>query len=168
MKRALLAIALVSLVAAAAVAMTRRRVPRSVTQPVAFDHARHAEEGLGCLDCHKTADSRPAASLPRIAMCALCHADTQGDSPEAEVVRGYVERKEEIPWVQANRMAGHVYFSHAMHVKLGKMDCAECHGDMSQATSPVTTSQVEHLTMARCMECHRERAASNDCLACHK
>jgi hypothetical protein len=48
------------------------------------------------------------------------------------------------------------------------MECAACHGNMAAATTPVTTSQVDHLTMSRCMSCHSERSASNDCLACHK
>lgn len=168
MWRIVLAILFALLAALLAVASPFRDDPRSTVQPIAFDHARHHAEDLGCLDCHKTAETGPYASLPRIASCLLCHQEPKGESAEEARVREYAERKEEIPWVQVNRMPGHVYFSHAVHVKLAKMDCAECHGDMSVAKEPVTVSQVEHLTMRSCMECHSEKGASNDCLACHK
>jgi hypothetical protein len=103
-----------------------------------------------------------------MATCRLCHEEAKGDSADEKKVREYLEKQEEIPWVQVNRMPGHVYFSHAMHVKIGKMECSACHGDMAHATEPVTVSQVEKLGMRTCMQCHTERGASNDCLACHK
>lgn len=168
MGRTSLPIPFVMLAAVLALAPTCRDDSDPIVQPIAFDHARHGAEDLGCLDCHKTAETSPHASLPLIASCLLCHAEPKGESPEEAKVREYAERREEIPWVQVNRMPGHVYFSHAVHAKLAKMDCAECHGDMSSAKEPVTVSQVGHLTMRRCMECHFEKGASNDCLACHK
>lgn len=156
------------LAAVVAVALSFRFVSTGIIQPVGFDHARHAKEDLACLDCHKTAETSPYASLPRMASCLVCHAEAKGDSPEEAKLLEYVQRKEEVPWVQVNRMPGHVYFSHAAHVKLAQMECSVCHGDMASATAPVTVSQVQHLTMRRCMECHVEKGASNDCLACHK
>lgn len=156
-------------IAAAAAKLARNALHEPpVAQPIAFDHARHAEEELGCLDCHKTAESSPHAGLPRIAACLLCHSEAKGQHPDEPRVREYAERKAEIPWVQVNRLPGHVYFSHAMHVKLAKMECAECHGDMAKASAPPATSQIEHLSMSRCMECHEQLGATNDCLACHK
>jgi len=168
MRRAILAIPPALLAGLCVVATSFREASTGIVQPIAFDHARHHEEDLACLDCHSTAETRPYASLPRIAACLVCHAEPKGDSPEEAKLREFAERKEEVPWVQVNRMPGHVYFSHAVHVKLAQMDCAVCHGDMTTANRPVTASQVEHLTMRRCMECHFEQGASNDCLACHK
>jgi hypothetical protein len=170
MKRLLIVVVFVLLAASAAAAVLAYRgtKPTSIMQPIAFDHARHAQEELGCIDCHKTAETSPHASLPRIATCLLCHAEAKGEHPDEPKIRAYAERGEQIPWVQMNRMPGHVYFTHAMHVKLGKMECSACHGDMATATLPVTSSQVDHLTMSACMSCHTERAVSNDCLACHK
>jgi hypothetical protein len=144
---------------------TRERV---VAQPIAFDHARHKDESLACADCHARAETTPYASFPAIKQCMLCHKEPQGTHPDEPRIREYAEKGEEIPWVQVNRLPGHVYFSHAMHVKVGAMDCAECHGDMGSRKEPVGASQIEHLTMSRCMQCHDERHASNDCLACHK
>ncbi|MEO6711289.1 MAG: cytochrome c3 family protein [Planctomycetota bacterium] len=169
MKRLLFFAAVLFIAAGAATAVfALRRSPPAIVQPIAFDHARHVQEELGCLDCHKTAETSPHASAPLIATCMLCHNEAKGEHPDEPKIRGFAERGEQIPWVQVNRLAGHVYFSHAMHVKLGKMECSECHGDMAAATLPVTRSQVDHLTMSQCMDCHREREASNDCLTCHK
>lgn len=153
--------------AASAVFVLRERAP-AIVQPIAFDHARHAQEELACTDCHKTAETSPHASLPLIATCMLCHTEAKGTHPDEPKIRAFAERGEQIPWVQVNRLPGHVYFSHAMHVKLGHMECTECHGNMAVANLPVTRSQVDRLTMSRCESCHREREASNDCLTCHK
>lgn len=139
-----------------------------VKQPIAFSHKRHAAEGLTCVNCHKGAEKGPYATLPPGKFCLKCHAEANGTSPEEPKVRQYTEGGKDIPWVQVNRMPGHVYFSHAAHVNYAKMDCAECHGDMKDRTEPVMASQVTHLTMARCMECHLEKGVSNDCLRCHK
>ena len=153
---------------ATVVALAFRTRERVIRQPIAFDHARHKDENLNCSDCHARAESTPYASLPGIKQCLLCHKEPQGENPEEPRIREYADRGEEIPWIQVNRLPGHVYFSHAMHVKLGGMQCADCHGDMAAQKEPVGASQIEHLTMSRCMQCHSERQASNDCLACHK
>jgi len=168
MSRVLLLFPLALLAATVTAAVSARFVPAGIAQPVGFDHARHAQEDLACLDCHRTAETSPHASLPRMSSCLVCHAEPKGESPEEAKLLEFVRKKEEVPWVQVNRMPGHVYFSHAVHVKLAQMECAACHGDMASMTSPVTASQVGNLTMQRCMECHVDKGASNDCLACHK
>ena len=164
----LLAVIPALLLAAAASGGWLRTRPDPIVQPIAFDHARHAEEDLGCLDCHAPAASGAYATLPLLSTCQLCHQEALGESAGEAKLMEYVERGEEIPWVQVNRMPGHVYFHHAAHVTLGEMECSECHGDMSLASEPPGASQVERLTMRRCMECHRERGVTNDCIACHK
>ena len=45
-----------------------------------------------------------------------------------------------------------------------KVDCATCHGDVAKGT--VATRNVDH-TMGFCVDCHRSKQASNDCLTCH-
>ena len=139
-----------------------------VEQPLRFDHALHAEEELGCLDCHLHAEEGPYAALPSLESCLLCHEEAQGEDPEEPRVREFAERDEPIPWVGVNRLVGHVYFSHAPHVVRAKMDCSECHGAMATRHEVVDQSQVDRLTMKACMDCHAERGASNDCLSCHK
>ena len=137
-------------------------------QPLRFSHAVHAEEDMACVDCHLRAEDGPYATTPGVATCMLCHEEAQGEDPEEPKVREYAESEQPIPWVRVNRVVGHVYFSHGVHVKLARLDCAQCHGDMAALEQPVTRSQVEWLTMDACMECHERSGASNDCLGCHK
>ena len=140
----------------------------AIVQPMGFSHAKHFEEDASCLDCHIRSEEGQYATLPSLKACMLCHEEPQGESPEEPKVREYAERDEPIPWVRVNRVEGHVYFSHAPHIVLGGMECAECHGDMTTVDEPVTSSQIEGLTMKKCMDCHEERGVSNDCLLCHQ
>lgn len=139
-----------------------------VAQPIAFDHARHIQEEMTCAQCHNGVDNSSYATLPTIQTCLLCHKEAKGTHPDEPKIRAYVEAGQEIPWIQVNRVAGHVYFSHGMHVKLGKLECSQCHGDMSAATRPVGESQIDHLTMSGCMNCHEEKGVNQECLTCHK
>ena len=54
-------------------------------------------------------------------------------------------------------------FNHAPHIR-ASVDCATCHGDVSQMS--VAEHAVDH-SMGFCVNCHREKKASNDCLTCH-
>jgi len=137
-------------------------------QPIAFNHKRHLEEGMNCADCHKGAQEGPHATLPSLKACLLCHSEPKGNHPDEPKIREYAAKSEAIPWVQVNRLPGHVYFSHTAHVTYAKMDCRECHGEMKDRTEPATTSQISELDMDRCMECHTEKGVSLDCLRCHK
>lgn len=140
----------------------------STTQPIQFNHKRHIEEGMNCVDCHKQVEKGIHATIPNLKQCLLCHSDPQGSNKDEPKIREYAQRGEEIPWIQVNRLPGHVYFSHRVHIVMAKMDCSECHGDMKGRTNPVTSSQIEHLSMDKCMECHKQYNVSNDCLRCHK
>jgi hypothetical protein len=44
------------------------------------------------------------------------------------------------------------------------VDCTNCHGNVAQMT--VAERKVDH-SMGFCVDCHREKKASNDCLTCH-
>jgi hypothetical protein len=86
--------------------------------PIEFPHNKHAALGIDCIDCHITADTRGAASLPSVAKCMLCHEKVAIDGPGVKKLREFAEKKREIPWVriyQFNR-SGHVNFQHASHV----------------------------------------------------
>ena len=140
----------------------------TVDQPLAFSHAVHHEQDTACVDCHIRAEEGPWATIPGVETCMLCHDEAQGEHPDEPRIREYAESGEAIPWVQVNRVVGHVYFSHAPHVVQGGMECADCHGDMTTLEEPVTRSQIEWMTMDACMDCHEEQQVSNDCLLCHK
>ena len=42
--------------------------------------------------------------------------------------------------------------------------CSECHGEVQRMEA---ATQVSSLEMGFCLECHRRRGASTDCLTCH-
>ncbi len=156
-------------VSGAVVAVVYWNRPTPVKQPIAFNHQRHIEgEELECVFCHEHVETQPHATLPFIDSCLMCHEEPQGNHPDESKIRNYAKRGEEIPWIQVNRLPGDVYFSHQVHVTFSKMDCKECHGNMSKQKEPVSLPNIAHLNMSKCMECHREKRVAIDCLRCHK
>ena len=139
-----------------------------VDQPINFSHKRHVEAEVECLTCHETASDLPAAGLPRLRVCSKCHKELQGKDPEENKILQYVQKKEEVPWVQVNNLPGHVYFSHRAHVGFAEMDCEVCHAGMKQLDTSLRESNVKHLTMSACMDCHAAKHAANECVTCHK
>ena len=107
------------------------------------------------------------ASFPTLADCMDCHKTPQGREPAEPEVRAFAARGQALTWVRINRLAGHVYFSHAAHVSLASMKCEECHRDMKAVGEAPTVPDV-HGEMSECVACHRSKHASLDCLACHK
>ncbi|MBI2922880.1 MAG: cytochrome c3 family protein [Planctomycetes bacterium] len=164
--------ALVVLVGGGVFAYSRyKALPDPVTQPVLFNHKIHMDEKLGltCDSCHKGVNEGPHATIPAVATCIkLCHTDPQGTSPEEPKLREAAAKGNAIPWIQVNKLPGHVYFSHVQHVKFAKMDCKECHGEMKDRTEPVSQTQTSRLDMDTCIDCHQEKGVSTDCLRCHK
>jgi Cytochrome c3 len=134
-------------------------------QPVAYSHKQHLAMGLECLDCHSSADTSAAATIPSVRKCMLCHAKVGTSKPEVKKLMAYAASKREIPW---ERLYGFpkesmVKFQHAPHVR-AKIECGRCHGDMTQAT---TAQRVVNHTMGTCLSCHRQYKASEDCASCH-
>jgi hypothetical protein len=125
------------------------------------------EANMKCLSCHPGAEEQALAQFPTVADCMDCHGKARGNHPDEPLVRQYSERKQDIPWVRVDRLPGHVYFPHGVHVTLAKMKCEECHLGILGATQPLVWPDI-HLTMEDCMRCHRERKASNQCKVCHK
>jgi len=134
-------------------------------QPVAYSHKQHIALGLECLDCHSTADTGAAATIPSVHKCMLCHAKLATDRPEVRKLAAYAGKRREILWrrVYGFPAAALVKFQHAPHFRAG-IDCARCHGDMTQATT--AEPLVKH-NMGTCLSCHRRNHASEDCAACH-
>jgi cytochrome c7-like protein/class III cytochrome C family protein len=134
-------------------------------QPIAYSHKQHIALGLQCLDCHIAADTSASATIPSIKKCMLCHAKIAVDKPEIKKLAGYWTAKREIPWqrVYGFEKEALVKFQHAPHIR-AKVECATCHGDMTQATEAQLL--VKH-NMGTCLSCHRQNRASEDCAACH-
>lgn len=137
--------------------------PPAVTQPLAFDHARHA--GVACAVCHAGIESSSRAGLPPPAVCVACHASAPGrvDGRAWEALSRAASR----PWTPVTRLPEHTWFSHRRHVALARLDCASCHGDVGRRTTPPPRNPVR-LAMSDCVACHRHEGASEDCAACHR
>ena len=135
-------------------------------QPIAYSHQLHLNDvGLTCDFCHDSAARGPIARIPSVETCMFCHSGVATDSPEIQLLTSYYDRGEEPPWqrVYGWTEEAHVLFNHAPHIR-AEVDCATCHGDMTQAT--VAERVVDH-TMSFCVDCHNQRQASVECLTCH-
>ena len=95
MKRLAVAGALLIGLGAVAVASGSWRAPRSVVEPVAFDHKLHIEkEDLECTECHAGAEEGIHAGLPDIHECADCHERAKGEHPDEPKVREFASKDE--------------------------------------------------------------------------
>ena len=134
-------------------------------QPIAFTHKVHLAKGLECTGCHQGVEQGPRAGLPSVKLCMTCHVAIATDRPEIKRIAAYFERGEEIPWqpVYGYYPSAHVRFNHAPHISAG-VACAACHGDLTKQT---VATRVVNLDMGYCLNCHKQKKASVDCVTCH-
>jgi len=67
-----------------------------------------------------------------------------------------------IEWIRIHNLPDHVYFNHAQHVTIGKVECQQCHGKVEEMGK---LQQHSPLSMGWCINCHREtevKFADND------
>ncbi len=140
----------------------------AITQPIAFNHHLHVEDaGLECTDCHVYARKGVRATIPNIEVCVDCHEEAMTESAEEARTVEYIRDGVPIPWRKVNVVPEHVYFSHRRHTAVGGIECGRCHGPIEEREVPLTRPLVR-MRMDDCMQCHQERAASNDCVSCHR
>jgi cytochrome c7-like protein len=134
-------------------------------QPIPFPHKTHIAKKAVCTDCHETVEKGPIAGIPSVKTCMICHDQIATDHALIKQVASYSQKGVEIPWqrVYGFTHEAHVRFQHAPHIR-AKVDCAACHGDVANQT--VAERVVDH-NMGFCVNCHRQKGASNDCLTCH-
>jgi len=157
------AVVLTLVIATAALAFRPSPV---ITQPIAYPHKTHIDSGMECLTCHSNADRSIGATIPSVSECMVCHENVKPESPEIKKLAAYAAKNEEPPWVRVYgfpKEAG-VHFTHKRHVKAG-VECSTCHGDMKNM---MNMRENVHWTMGKCIDCHREKQVSVDCLVCHK
>ncbi len=58
-----------------------------------------------------------------------------------------------IEWVRIHNLPDHVYFNHAQHVTVGKLECQQCHGKVEEMK---VLEQFSPLSMGWCVNCHRQ------------
>lgn len=128
-------------------------------QPIAFSHKVHAgENNIDCKYCHFGATESKHSGIPSVQLCLNCHnVIKEGtNTGKDEIAKIHAANKEgkQIEWVKVHNLPDHVYFSHAQHVNAGKMDCAECHGEVEKMGR---LQQVNDLSMGWCIDCHRTK-----------
>lgn len=126
-------------------------------QPIWFSHKVHAGQNkIDCEYCHFTAEESQHAGIPPASVCMNCHSQVKEgkQTGKEEIAKIYkaIDENKPIEWVKVHNLPDFVYFNHAQHVKVGKLDCTECHGNVEQMDQ---VAQVEDLSMGWCLDCHR-------------
>jgi hypothetical protein len=133
-------------------------------QPIAFSHAVHAGDArLSCEMCHSSARRSPFAGIAPVERCMGCHRVVATEHPEVVKVRRFWERGTPIPWTKVYVLPRFVHFDHEAHLR-ADVGCSTCHGRVDRMDR---VARVNDLTMGWCVDCHRARGASDDCLVCH-
>lgn len=109
---------------------------------------------MDCRYCHSSVETAAQAVIPATETCMNCHARVKPNSPLLAPVRESYASGMPIPWVRIHRLPDYVYFNHAAHLNAG-VSCVSCHGRVDQMAE---VRQVQPLSMAWCLECHRDPA----------
>lgn len=136
-----------------------------IEAPVKFSHKTHVtDNSIGCGVCHPYARHSPNAGLASANTCIGCHKFVSKQKPDIQKLTAEFVAGRPLTWTRQHRLPDFVFFSHERHLAKG-IDCKSCHGDVASMT---LDHPVHDLKMGFCMECHRQKQASIDCLACHK
>jgi cytochrome c2 len=151
-------------------------------QPIYYSHKVHAGiNQINCLYCHGSAWESKTAGVPAVNICMNCHRAIQdytkgpklfnenGDeiNGTAEIAKLYkyaafdpakpnnwdATKAKPIEWIKIHNLPDHVFFSHAQHIRAGKVQCQTCHGEI---TAMDEVKQVSELSMGWCVNCHRQ------------
>src|SRR6201988_1017121 len=138
-------------------------------QPIKFSHKIHAgDNAITCQYCHNSVEKSRHAGIPTVNICMNCHKGIQegaitGTKEISKIYAAagfdaktgtYDESKSNpIKWIKVHNLPDHVYFNHSQHVVVGKIECAQCHGNVKEMT---VAEQRTPLTMKWCIECHRK------------
>ncbi|MFA5326614.1 MAG: cytochrome c3 family protein [Prolixibacteraceae bacterium] len=157
---AILMIALVvqvKMVAEAAMSLGRSQ-NYAPDQPIKFSHKVHAGDNkIDCKYCHTTAEYSKSAGIPAMELCMNCHilvreGSRSGKFEIAKVIEAN-ETQTPVKWVRIHNLPDHVFFSHAQHVGIAKVDCQKCHGPVQEMD---IMRQNSDLSMGWCINCHRD------------
>jgi hypothetical protein len=147
-------------------------------QPIFYSHKVHAGTNqISCLYCHGGAWESKHAAIPSLNVCMNCHAaineykgeklfreDGKEVDGTAEIQKlysytgydptsgKYTEPGKPVEWVKIHNLPDHVFFSHAQHIRAGKVQCQTCHGPIQEMNE---VKQFAELSMGWCINCHR-------------
>lgn len=149
-------------------------------QPIFYSHRVHAGiNQISCLYCHSNAMDSRHATVPPLNVCMNCHAAINDYSHGPKLYRedgsevdgtaeiqklysytGYdpktgkynTENAKPVEWIKIHNLPDLVFFSHAQHTKVGKVQCQTCHGPIQEMDE---VKQFASLSMGWCINCHR-------------
>jgi len=145
-------------------------------QPVKFSHKMHAGDNkIDCMYCHFAADKGRHAGIPPTGLCMNCHTKPMKANPEeVNKIKTALASGKNIEWVRVHNLPDFAYFNHSQHVRVGKVSCQSCHGNVQEM--PVL-KQEKMMNMGWCIQCHRDSgiappqdhktAAGGNCASCH-
>ena len=127
-------------------------------QPIKFSHKVHAGANrIDCKYCHHLAEFSKSAGIPATELCMNCHIlvreGTRSGKFEIAKVLEANETKKPVQWIRLHNLPDHVFFSHAQHVGVAKVDCKQCHGQVQEMD---IMRQNSDLSMGWCINCHRQ------------
>jgi hypothetical protein len=127
-------------------------------QPIKFSHKIHAGDNrIDCKYCHNTAEFEKSAGIPPMQLCMNCHVLVREGSHSGKFEISKVieanETNKPVEWIRLHNLPDHVFFSHAQHVGIAKVDCKKCHGPVNEMN---IMRQYSDLSMGWCINCHRE------------
>lgn len=127
-------------------------------QPIKFSHKVHAGDAkIDCKYCHSTAEYSKSAGIPAMDLCMNCHIlireGTHSGKFEIAKIIDATENNKPVQWVRLHNLPDFVFFSHAQHVNVAKIDCQKCHGPVQEMD---ITRQQSDLSMGWCVNCHRD------------
>jgi hypothetical protein len=135
-----------------------------IAQPIPFSHRLHVtDKQIDCFYCHPFGERSVNAGLPSVDKCLGCHDYIIPEHEEIIKLRGYKERGESLPWKRVYYNPDHVFFPHFRHLAKD-VACQECHGEVERADRLFQVT----FYMGFCIDCHQERGASLECVACHQ
>jgi hypothetical protein len=138
-------------------------------QPINFSHVIHVQQNkMECQYCHWSVAKASYAAIPEVETCMGCHGalvagKSEQGKKDIEKLKEYYKNGQPIPWVKVHVMPDYLKFNHKRHVKAG-VSCQECHGQIPEMEK---VERVSSMKMGWCIDCHRQRGASIDCLVCH-
>jgi hypothetical protein len=139
-------------------------VPSPPVQPIPFSHRTHISIAkLDCKTCHPVPEPGDYATIPETALCMNCHRTVKKESPAIAKLAEFHNAGTEVPWRRVYRIPDYVTFSHKQHLAR-KITCEDCHGAVRERD---VLRKEKEISMAACMDCHRERQASLACNYCH-
>jgi hypothetical protein len=147
-------------------------------QPIYYSHKVHAGDNqISCLYCHGSAQDSKHSGIPSVNVCMNCHMavkdyagkpltheDGSSVNPNAEIEKlyqyagwnpaskTYDKPGKPIEWVKIHNLPDLAYFNHSQHVKVGRVQCQTCHGEIQKMDE---VKQFADLSMGWCVNCHR-------------